>query len=102
MTKRKLVDATVTLFCLFGAYWLHINTFINWDVAGHIKGAKRLLLGGDYTTNVFDGNSPFVFAFFIPVIRLATFSYSHKTGQFNLYLPLSHQHYPINFMLSDD
>lgn len=70
MQKNQKLDAIITLLCLLFAYLLHLNTFIDWDVAWHLEGAKRLLQGGDYLVNLFDTNSPFVFAFYIPVIWL--------------------------------
>lgn len=71
--KKTLIDIFVTFLCLLVAYWIHIHTFINWDVAWHVEGARRLLLGGSYLVNVFDNNSPFVFAYYFPVIWLHKF-----------------------------
>jgi hypothetical protein len=77
----------ITLLCLVVAYWIQINTFLNWDVAWHVEGARRLLAGGDYLSNLFDNNSPFVFAYYIPVIVL------HRA------LPLFYPHLVILYIL---
>ena len=69
-TKIYFLDSIVTIICLWAAYWIHTHTFINADVAWHVEGAKRLLLGGSYLENTFDNNSPFVFAYFFPLYWL--------------------------------
>lgn len=63
-----VLDIIITVLSLFAVYWLHVNSFIDVDVAWHVEGAKRLLAGGNYLLNIFDDNSPFVFAFYFPVV----------------------------------
>ena len=43
---------------------------LNWDVSWHIEGAKHMLGGGSYSTNIFDDNPPMVFWFFIPIVLI--------------------------------
>lgn len=84
-----LIDSIITSLCLFSAYWLHISTFINWDVAWHVEGARRLLSGGSYLVNVFDNNSLFVFAYYFPVILLKRTTSFLYPNLINIYITLT-------------
>lgn len=68
--KNLLYDSIITFLCLIVAYQVQHSAFINWDVAWHVEGARRLLAGGHYLLNTFDNNSPLVFAYFFPLIWL--------------------------------
>ncbi len=70
MTNKGLNDFFITSLLLILSYCIQINSFLNMDVAWHVEGARRLLAGGHYLTNIFDDNSPVVFIFYIPVVWL--------------------------------
>lgn len=64
------VDLLITVSLFLIAFLIRINTFIDMDVAWHIDGAMRFHNGGNYLTNIFDDNSPFVFWFYSPLVLL--------------------------------
>lgn len=70
MNYPRMIDITITALSLMVAFVIYNHVLINADVAWHIEGARRILAGGDYLTNLLDNNSPFVFGFYIPVIWL--------------------------------
>lgn len=65
--KLLRLDLLITLLLLVIAFIIRLNSFVDMDVAWHVEGAKRLLHGGSYITQVFDDNSPWVFYYYIPV-----------------------------------
>lgn len=60
-------DILITTILFFLAFLIRLNSFIDMDVTWHIEGARRLISGNNYLTNVFDDNSPFVFLFYSPI-----------------------------------
>lgn len=66
-TRVFFVSLLLYAFC----YVLLTQSFMFWEVSWHIEGAKRMLLGGTYLTNLVDDNSPPVFMFYIPYALLS-------------------------------
>jgi hypothetical protein len=108
LLKSKHVDLIITLLCLGMTYWLHINEFVNGDVAWHVEAAKRLLSGGNYLINTFDTNAPFVFVYFFPVIwlkKIVTLSLPNLITTYialSAVLPLAFSYFLINKMILED
>jgi len=72
-TKKSLNLPTflITLFLFVLCYTLASRAYIFWDVSWHIEGAKRMLEGGTYFSNLLDDNPPTVFMFYIPYALLS-------------------------------
>jgi hypothetical protein len=85
---NKFSDAIITLCSVMLAFIMYNNILINADVAWHVEGARRILAGGDYLTNLLDNNSPYVFIFYIPVIWLSKIKVISCNYLINLYLLL--------------
>ena len=69
ISNGRLLFVSLLLYII--CYLLLTNAFLFWEVSWHIEGAKRMLNGGSYLTNLFDDNSPAVFAFYIPFAWLS-------------------------------
>lgn len=71
LSKREVIfDASITSLLIILAFLCYRFSFLDMDVAWHVEGARRLLSGGSYLTNVFDDNAPHVFAYYFPIIGL--------------------------------
>ncbi len=85
---NKFSDAIITLISVVLAFIIYNNIFVNADVAWHIEGARRVLAGADYLTNLFDNNSAYVFIFYIPVVWLCKLTLITGHYLLNAYLLL--------------
>ena len=97
-TQFRIADYLFIAGAFALSFYLQQHMFLNWDVGWHLEGAKRMLEGGTYTSNIFDDNPPMVFWFYMPSVllhHLTSFSFTTLTW-FNVTIVIA-----ISFALSN-